>query len=73
MSYTQADLDLLDVAIANSLLEFEVAGRRVKYRSMDELLAAREHVAQQIAAATAAAAGTRRATRRYTFATMRGD
>jgi hypothetical protein len=73
MAYTQTDLDRLDTAIANSMLEFEVAGRRVKYRSMDELIAAREHVAQQLAAAAATAAGSRRATRRYTFATMRGD
>jgi hypothetical protein len=73
VSLSQVDLDRLDIAIASQTLEFEIAGRRVKYRSMDELMAAREYVARQIADAAATAAGNRQATRRYTFTTMRGD
>jgi hypothetical protein len=56
MAYTQADLDALDRAITGSQLEVQYGDRRVRYRSMDELLAARQHVAQQIARRHAAAA-----------------
>jgi hypothetical protein len=73
VSYSQSDLDALDAAIKSNLLEVEMAGRRVRYRSMDELMTARAHVAQQLSEAQASAAGTRRATRRYNFQTMRGD
>lgn len=73
MAYTQADLDRLDAAIASSSLEVQYGDRRIRYRSMDELIAARNHVASQLAAAVATAAGNRQATRRYTFQTMRGD
>lgn len=68
MAFTTADLDALDKAIASSTLEVQYADRRVKYRSMDELLRARQHVANQIAAA-----GGRRSHHRFTFATARGD
>lgn len=73
MALTQADLDRLDTAIASNTLSVQFGERRVQYRSMEELMAARQHVAQQLAAAAADAAGGRRATRRYVFATMRGD
>lgn len=69
MAYTQADLDALDRAIAGSQLEVQYGDRRVRYRSMDELLSARQHVAQQIAAAST----SHRGHRRFVFATMRGD
>lgn len=68
MAYSQADLDALDKAIAGSTLEVQYADRRVKYRSMDELLQARQHVANQLAAASG-----RRSHHRFTFATARGD
>jgi hypothetical protein len=68
MAYTQADLDALDRAIASSQLEVEYGDRRVKYRSMDELLSARQHVAQQLALASG-----HRSHHRFTFATARGD
>lgn len=68
MALTQADLDALDLAIASSTLEVQLDGRRVKYRSMDELIKARAHVASQIA--TAAGRG---GFRRMTFQTLRGD
>lgn len=68
MALTQADLDALDRAIASSTLEVQLDGRRVKYRSMDELLLARRHVADQIAAASG-----RRSHHRFVFSTARGD
>ena len=73
MALTQADLERLDAAIASESLEVQMGDRRIRYRSMDELIAARAHVAQQLAAAAASASGTRRGTRRYTFSTARGD
>lgn len=68
MAYTTADLDALDRAIASSTLEVQFADRRVKYRSMDELLLARQHVATQLAAASPRASHNR-----FVFATGRGD
>lgn len=68
MAYTQADLDALDRAIAGSKLEVQYGDRRVRYRSMDELLAARKHVAQEISNAS-----RKGSSRRFVFATMRGD
>lgn len=68
MAYTTADLDALDSAIASSTLEVQYNDRRVKYRSMDELLQARQHVANQLAAASG-----RRGHHRFSFCTARGD
>ena len=67
MPLTQVDLDRLDQAIASQELEVQLDGRRVRYRDMSELLLARQHVAAQLAT------GGRGGTRRYTFATLRGD
>jgi hypothetical protein len=49
MALSQSDLDRLDVAIASSELRVEVDGRSVTYRSVEELKAARAHVAGVIA------------------------
>lgn len=46
--YTQADLDALDRAVLNQSLEVSIGGRTRKYRSLEELLKAREHVRQQL-------------------------
>lgn len=70
MALTQSDLDSLDTAIASSELEVEIEGRRVKYRSTAELLAARAHVASVLNAATRP---TRTGGFRYRFTTSRGD
>lgn len=70
MALSSTDLDKLDAAIAQGALTVEFNGRRMTYRSVDELLAARAHVAAQIAAAAATRNG---ATKRYTFSTFRGD
>lgn len=44
MSYTQAQLDALEAMIAGGILESEYDGKRVKYRSMVELIRARDTV-----------------------------
>ena len=51
MAYTQTDLDRLDGMIASGTLEMTYDGKRLVYRSMDELMQARAHVARQIAQA----------------------
>lgn len=67
MAMTQTDLDALDRAIASSELEVEIEGRRVKYRSTEDLMRARAHVA------TLLQSGSRpkRLTFRPTFTTQR--
>jgi hypothetical protein len=50
MAISQADLDVLDAAIVASELEVQMAdGRRVRYRSMSELMAARSFAASALA------------------------
>lgn len=71
MALTQSDLEALDTAIAASELEVQLDGRRVKYRSIDELLKARAHVAGVLAAS--ANTGGRRRAYRFTPTTYRGD
>lgn len=68
MALTQTDLDALDLAIASSELEVQLEGRRVKYRSTDELLKARAHVATVLANQS----HSPRATYRPNFTTSRG-
>lgn len=68
MAFTQADLDALDKAIASNKLEVRYADRWEKYRSMPELIQARKHVAEQLAAASRQGSHFC-----YTFATARGD
>lgn len=51
MAFNQAQLDAIDEAIATGELEVEYEGRRVKYRSINELLTARSHIADQLARA----------------------
>jgi hypothetical protein len=70
MALSQTDLDTLDSAIASSELEVELDGRRVKYRSTTELLAARAHVAGVL---KAAAPQARTGNFRFRFTTSRGD
>ena len=70
MAYTQADLDSLDKAIASGALSLELAGRRITYRSVEQLLAARAHVAGELAKASAPRRG---ASYRYRFTTGRGE
>jgi hypothetical protein len=68
MALTSQDIDNLDAAIATGELEVEVNGRRVKYRSISELKAAREHVASVLQRDGSA---PRRAVFRVNFSTSR--
>lgn len=43
-SFTQAQLDNLEAMIAGGVLESEYDGKRIKYRSMAELIQARDMV-----------------------------
>lgn len=70
MALTQTDLDNIDTAIATGELEVEFDNRRVKYRSIAELMAARSHVASVINATTTS---QRRSAYRFEFTTTRGD
>ena len=49
MALSQSDLDELDSAIASAELSVEIDGKKVVYRSTDELKAARRHVANVLA------------------------
>lgn len=71
MALTQTDVDRLDAAIATAELEVEVDGQRTRYRSMPELIAARNHIAGVLA--SNGAGGTTRPTGafRFDFATQR--
>lgn len=45
MSFTSADLDAIDRAIAAGELSIALGDMRITYRSIDELLAARDRIA----------------------------
>lgn len=49
MSVTQADLDALDRMIASGVISTTYDGKRVEYRSMNELREARASLAAQLA------------------------
>lgn len=68
MALTQTDLDALDRAIASAELEVRLEGRSVRYRSVDEMLRARQHLAEALQPPS-----QRRASYRYRFTTQRGD
>jgi len=70
MALTTADLETLDAAIATGELTIEFNGRRVTYRSIADLLLAREHVASVLA--TSSASAPRVAAYRVDFTTGRG-
>ena len=55
MALSQSDLDRLDSAIASAELRVEVDGRSITYRDVEQLKAARAHVASVIGQAAAAA------------------
>jgi len=51
MSWTQTDLEAIERAIAKGELRVQYSDRSVEYRSIDELLKAREALAAAISAA----------------------
>lgn len=74
MALSQTDLDALDTAIASSELEVELDGRRVRYRSTADLIAARAHVASVLAQSTASQSPAgRRTSFQFDFKTGRGE
>ena len=73
MALTQTDLDNLDAAIAAAELEVQLEGRRVRYRSTEELLLARKHVADVLSSqGGSAGAGARRSAYRFNLTPQRG-
>lgn len=72
MAHTQADLDAIKAAIASGEQSVEVAGRKVVYRSVDDLRKARDDIATELAsAATASTSAVRRGSFAVRFATSR--
>jgi ABC-type cobalamin transport system ATPase subunit len=68
MALSTTDLAALDLAIASAELEVQLEGRRVKYRSTDELIKARAYVADLLSAGR-----TNRTSYQYNMTTSRGD
>lgn len=52
MAFSQADLNNIRTAIAKGELIVEFDGRKVTYRSIDDLLKAEQHIATALATAT---------------------
>jgi hypothetical protein len=51
MAYTVTQLTAIETAIATGELTVEYDGKRVTYRSMDDLLKARDHIRGELEAA----------------------
>ena len=74
MAHTQADLDAIKAAIASGEQSVEVGGRKVVYRSVDDLRKARDDIAAELAsAAVSGTSGMRRGSFAVRFSTARGD
>lgn len=74
MAYTQTDLDNVKAAIASGEQSVEVGGRKVVYRSVEELRKARDDIAAELAgAATSTSSSVRRGSFAVRFSTARGD
>ena len=75
MAHTQNDLDAIKAAIASGEQSVEVAGRKVVYRTIDDLRKARDDITAELnatATATATTSGVRRGSYQVRFATARG-
>lgn len=51
MAYTQAQLDALEVAIAEGTLKVEYGDKKVEYRSLNEMIRIRDLIKSEIAPA----------------------
>ena len=71
MAHTQTDLDAIKAAIASGEQSVEVGGRKVVYRSVDDLRKARDDIAAELASA-ASTSGVRRGSYQVRFSTSRG-
>lgn len=73
MAFTQTDLDAVNTAIASGELKIEVQGRSVQYRSVAELVTARDIIKAEIAeAAATTTSDVRRGSFAVRFTTARG-
>ena len=70
MAYTQTDLDNVKTAIASGEQSVEVGGRKVVYRSVEELRKARDDIAAELNA-DASSSTTRRGSYIVRFTTAR--
>ena len=52
MAHTQADLDAVKAAIASGEQSVEMNGRKVVYRTIDDLRKARDDISAELSAAT---------------------
>jgi len=71
MAHTQTDLDNIKSALASGEQSVEVDGRKVVYRSVDDLIKARDQIAAELAA-NSSAQSVRRGTFAVRFSTARG-
>lgn len=72
MSFTASDLAALDTAISSGELTVEVNGRRVTYRSIDELIRARNIAKSELRTSSgASSSGVRRGSYSVKFKTSR--
>lgn len=71
MAFTQSDLDAVNTAISSGELKIEVQGRLVIYRSVAELITARDLIKAELAAAEIANTAVRRGAYTVRFATSR--
>jgi hypothetical protein len=72
MAVSQADIDTLNAAIASGERVVVLNGQSVTYRSVDDLIKARNDLKQQMQDEAAAAAGKRRTKRTYAYYQGRG-
>lgn len=71
MAFTQSDLDAVNTAISSGELKIEVQGRMVIYRSVAELITARDLIKADLAAAEIPNTAVRRGSYAVRFATSR--
>lgn len=60
MPVSQADVDALNAALASGERQVVLDGQSITYRSVDEIIKARNDIQRQLDAMTAAQAGTAR-------------
>lgn len=72
MAHTQADLDAIKAAIASGEQSVEVAGRKVVYRTIDDLRKARDDIAAELASVANTSQSVRRGSYQVRFGTARG-
>ena len=73
MAFTQTDLDAVNEAIASGELSIETQGRKVQYRSVAELVTARDLIKADMAeTAATSTTSVRRGNFTVRFSTARG-